>query len=248
MRTRADVRIVSPESNTAIHAKSGGIVIKNASPVNLVVIGLGLALIVFVAGVSTILALNRAVPTEMWAAGGAISGALIGLLVPAPGSGNPAPAAAGQQAAPPAQPVAAQQVATQPQPVQPAVQQAPAQPQPVQQVAQQAPAQPQPVQQVAQQAPAQPRAVQPVAQKAANAPAASGTSSEPPPTHIAFVILLLIVFLLTLVSGVALSAGWIVPPSGFTETLHEATKVLIALASASGTALIGVFAPTSQHG
>jgi hypothetical protein len=209
-------------------------VIKNASPVNLVVIGLGLALIVFVAGVSTILALNRAVPTEMWAAGGAISGALIGLLVPAPGSGNPAPAAAGQQAAPPAQPVAAQQVATQPQPVQPAVQQAPAQPQPVQQVAQQAPA--------------QPRAVQPVAQKAANAPAASGTSSEPPPTHIAFVILLLIVFLLTLVSGVALSAGWIVPPSGFTETLHEATKVLIALASASGTALIGVFAPTSQHG
>jgi hypothetical protein len=234
MRTRADVRIVSPESNTAIHAKSGGIVIKNASPVNLVVIGLGLALIVFVAGVSTILALNRAVPTEMWAAGGAISGALIGLLVPAPGSGNPAPAAAGQQAAPPAQPVAAQQVATQPQPVQPAVQQAPAQPQPVQQVAQQAPA--------------QPRAVQPVAQKAANAPAASGTSSEPPPTHIAFVILLLIVFLLTLVSGVALSAGWIVPPSGFTETLHEATKVLIALASASGTALIGVFAPTSQHG
>lgn len=225
--------------------------IKNLSPVNLVVVGLGLGLIVFVAGVSTILALNRAVPTEMWAAGGAISGALVGLLVPAPSAGQ---AAASQQAAPPAQQGAApqgQQAAAQHQP-QPGVQAqgvqplAPAQPESIQPLsAQQAPAHPEP--QPPQPAAQQPQPVQPAVQPAANAPGGAAPG-EARSTHIAFVILLLIVFVLTLVGGVALSAGWIVPPSGFADQLHEATKVLITLASGSGTALIGVFAPTSQHG
>lgn len=221
----------------------------NANPVNLVVIGLGAALVVFIAGVSTVLAVHHPVPTEMWAAGGAISGALVGLLVPAPKRGGGEPAAEPVQGQPvqgqpvQAQPVQGQPVQGQPVQAQP-VQAQPVQGQPVQaQPAPAQPAQPQPVQ-------VQPGAApQPVVQVPQPVQQAAGGGGEAVPseqlsTHPAFVVLLFIVFLATAVAGVALSAGWIVPPSGFEKTLHETTTAVVALASASGTALIGVFAPT----
>lgn len=56
---------------------------ENAS-VNLVIVSLGAALVVFFIGVSVVLAVTGSAPTEMWAAGGAVSGALVGYLVPPP--------------------------------------------------------------------------------------------------------------------------------------------------------------------
>jgi flagellar basal body-associated protein FliL len=54
------------------------------STTNLVVLVLGVALVVFFAGVSAVLAVTGSAPAEMWAAGAAISGALVGVLVPPP--------------------------------------------------------------------------------------------------------------------------------------------------------------------
>jgi hypothetical protein len=54
------------------------------STMNLVILVLGAALVVFFAGVSAVLAVTGSAPAEMWAAGAAISGALVGLLVPPP--------------------------------------------------------------------------------------------------------------------------------------------------------------------
>src|SRR6201986_417442 len=56
------------------------------STTNLVVIGLGATLVVFMAGVTAAVAAGQTPPTALWAAGGAVSGALVGLLLPAPGS------------------------------------------------------------------------------------------------------------------------------------------------------------------
>jgi hypothetical protein len=67
---------------------------------SLVILFLGAALVVFFFGVSLVLAVGeQPVPTELWAAGGAISGALVGILVPAPvqgGATNVASAVAGE--------------------------------------------------------------------------------------------------------------------------------------------------------
>jgi hypothetical protein len=67
---------------------------------DLVILFLGAALVVFFFGVSLVLAVGeQPVPTELWAAGGAISGALVGILVPAPAQGgatNVASAVAGE--------------------------------------------------------------------------------------------------------------------------------------------------------
>lgn len=52
----------------------------------LVVVSVGSALVVLFAGACTILAVGHGVPTELWAAASALSGALVGILVPAPGS------------------------------------------------------------------------------------------------------------------------------------------------------------------
>lgn len=55
------------------------------STTNLVVLVLGIALVVFFAGVSAVLTVTGSAPAELWAAGAAISGALVGVLVPPPG-------------------------------------------------------------------------------------------------------------------------------------------------------------------
>src|ERR1700730_10278717 len=51
---------------------------------NFVILSLGIALAVFFAGIPASIAAGHTPPTAAWAAGSAVSGALIGLLVPAP--------------------------------------------------------------------------------------------------------------------------------------------------------------------
>jgi hypothetical protein len=68
------------------------------------------------------------------------------------------------------------------------------------------------------------------------------TAAESAPTEVA-AIALAIVFAVTLTLSVALAAGWLTPSQQFVSSLNELTKAVIALASASGSALIGLFAP-----
>lgn len=51
---------------------------------DIVVAGLGGALVVFFAGATAAIAAGHTPPTELWAAGGAVSGGLLGLLAPSP--------------------------------------------------------------------------------------------------------------------------------------------------------------------
>jgi hypothetical protein len=55
---------------------------KGGSSYRFVVLGVASALVVLFAGASVILAVGHAVPTEMWAAASALSGAFVGILVP----------------------------------------------------------------------------------------------------------------------------------------------------------------------
>ena len=50
----------------------------------LAIVGVAAALVVVIVGASTLAALNRGVPKELWAIGGALSGALVGILAPPP--------------------------------------------------------------------------------------------------------------------------------------------------------------------
>lgn len=62
------------------------------------IVGVSVALVVTIVGASTIAALGHGVPKELWAIGGALSGALVGILVPSPrlaSGGEATPAAAG---------------------------------------------------------------------------------------------------------------------------------------------------------
>jgi hypothetical protein len=53
---------------------------------SLAVVAVGTALVVVFAGAVVILALGRSVPQELWAAASALSGALVGILIPTPGA------------------------------------------------------------------------------------------------------------------------------------------------------------------
>lgn len=64
-----------------------------------VVVGVASSLVVLFAGASVILATGHSVPTELWAAASALSGALVGILVPAKrGDAGAAAAKAGTEA------------------------------------------------------------------------------------------------------------------------------------------------------
>ena len=54
------------------------------SPSTVVVVAVGSALVVLLAGACVVLAVGHPVPTELWAAAGALSGALVGILAPPP--------------------------------------------------------------------------------------------------------------------------------------------------------------------
>jgi hypothetical protein len=55
----------------------------------LAIVGVAAALAVLVIGACVIVAVGHSVPTELWGIGGALSGALVGILAPPPRSGSP---------------------------------------------------------------------------------------------------------------------------------------------------------------
>jgi hypothetical protein len=61
---------------------------------NMVIGFLGAALVVFFTGVCVVIAVKQTAPTQLWAAGGAITGALVGVLMPSPGDGSASVASA----------------------------------------------------------------------------------------------------------------------------------------------------------
>ena len=192
------------------------------STTNLVVVCLGAALVVFFAGVTASVAAGQTPPTAMWAAGGAVSGALIGLLTPAPRSKKSHEVAAefAERTAKEAKIAAAAHA---------------------QDAANAAPAEVGTHQAMA-------RAEATAAEKAsASAVAHRAAAATTPETGIA-TALLFVVFVVSLALGVFLAAGGVVPPSSFTDSLKSITTAVIALASASGSALIGILAPSPSKG
>jgi len=61
---------------------------------NMVIGFLGAALVVFFTGVCVVIAVKQTAPTQLWAAGSAITGALVGVLMPSPGDGSASVASA----------------------------------------------------------------------------------------------------------------------------------------------------------
>jgi hypothetical protein len=188
---------------------------KCCSAMNIVAIGLGVALVVFFAGVTAAIAAGQTPPTALWAAGGAVSGALIGLLVPSPGSrdGHAAAANAAGVVAEEATHEAAKHKA--------------------------AAAAAEGKEAVA--LTAQAEVAEVAASNATHQALAHRAALAEPETPVG---LLAIFFVLVLGLGIALAAGVIVPPPAFVDPLKNVTTAVIALASASGSALIGIFAPS----
>jgi hypothetical protein len=196
---------------------------KRWSTTDLVVVCLGVALAVFFAGVTAAVAAGQTPPTPMWAAGSAVAGALIGLLVPSPGS-KAAHMDAAKEAAAAAKDAEATE-ATARKATAAAAEAAEADAHRAMADAAEATAQ------------------------TANAEAAAHravAASLPETKGAAF--LLLAFFVLSLGLGIALAAGAIVPPQPFIESLKSVTTAVVALASASGSALIGLLAPSSGKG
>jgi hypothetical protein len=168
---------------------------------DLVVIGLGASLVVFFAGVAVAITAGHTPPTEMWAAGSAVSGGLIGLLVGPPRSKKAVEAVVKAEAAgaapPPANPAAAE-----------------------------------------------PPAAPAVAARSADAILAAMSKNS----SFAAAMVLLVFFLGLLTLGVVLAAGIIVPLKEFVQSLQSVTTAVISLAAASGSALVGLLAPSpAQH-
>jgi hypothetical protein len=68
--------------------------------VGIALIAVGTGLVVFLAGVCVIAAVGKQVPSELWSAGSALSGGLLGILAPSPSSPTLGKAAAATVAAP----------------------------------------------------------------------------------------------------------------------------------------------------
>lgn len=189
---------------------------------NLVVVSLGAGLAVFFAGITAAVANGQTPPTAAWAAGSAVSGALIGLLVPAPRTkkGHLAAAEAAEAAEQKANDEAAEHKA-----------QAAA-------AEGDAAAEHNAKAEVAQTAAAH-AASEAIAHRAAAAGIAGTALAS---------VLLFIVFVVLLALAVLLATGTIEPHQAFIESQKSITTAVIALASASGSALIGILAPSSSKG
>jgi lysophospholipase L1-like esterase len=191
---------------------------KSWNTADLVVVVLGAALVVFFAGTTAAIAAGATAPPALWAAGSAVSGALIGLLVPAPGAQVRHEAAAGnaeQRAAVATETAAKHRLAA---------------------------------------AAGGAKA----AEETANAEAAEKTGREEASvaaTHRAAAlsspetkwaaILLAATFFLTLALAVAMAGGAFSPPKELVPSLKGLITAVVAIASASGSALIGILAPSS---
>ncbi|HVR05916.1 MAG TPA: IPT/TIG domain-containing protein, partial [Solirubrobacteraceae bacterium] len=149
----------------------------------LVAVGLGVALGVFLLGTGVAVATGHPPPAPLWAAGSAVTGALLGLLLPAPGTGaaRPERADADTDGTDAGEMLAAVRRAA---------------------------------------------------------------AARPAPETRALAGALLVFFVLSLSLAIALDAGLIVPAPRFAGTLEGVATATLALASASGFALLGLFAPT----
>jgi hypothetical protein len=210
--------------------------------------GLALGLVVFLAGASAAVAVSAHPPTAFWAAGGAVSGGLLGLLLPSPqkpGADVPAALAHLQEAKGHLTPLQDQTPGGQATagvlhamdeatislvsatPGLGAIDEA-----------------------QAQLASLPPSTLQTQAQGALqNAKAALSPPAKAPDWVLAVggwgPIALAGGFALLLSLAVVLAAGAITPPASFkTDSLQEVIKAVITLASAAGSGLIGLFAPS----
>lgn len=171
--------------------------------------GLGAALVVFLAGVTAAVAAGQSPPTALWAAGGAISGGLLGLLVPTPGTqAAHAKTAAALTAV--ADTMDARAVAA---------------------------ANP------ADAAAARAAATEVTAEAAGHSVAAAETG-----VAARTLVFLALFFVLLLALAIVLAGGAITPPTSFVESLKGITTAIVALASAAGTAIIGILAPSPAKG
>jgi hypothetical protein len=164
--------------------RRGALVWASWSTRDLVVVMLGFSLVVFAGGATAAVAAGHTPPAAMWAAGSAVLGGMMGLLVPPPGAGR----------ARARQPAAAHAAETD-----------------------------------AERELARAKAVA----RAAELPETRGAA-----------VLLLIFFTLSLGLSIALADGAVVPKHHLLGSLKDITTALFALASASGTALIGLLAPS----
>jgi cobalamin biosynthesis Mg chelatase CobN len=168
--------------------------------------------------VTAAVAAGQTPPTALWAAGGAVSGALIGLLVPAPGSKK-----AHEEAAATATALARSETTAAADLTQAAEAHAAVRP-------------------AAEKVKAE--AARAVAKEAtAQASAHKAAAAETPETKGATVGLA-VLFVVLLVLSVVLASGLIAPAAEFVPSLKSLTTALVALASASGSALIGILAPS----
>lgn len=176
---------------------------RTSSTTNLVVVVLGAALVVFFAGTTAAIAAGATAPPALWAAGSAVSGALIGLLVPAPGAPRRHKAAA--RSARKRAEAAANDANTPDEK-------------------------------------AKAKTTEETARKEAESHEAAASSS--PETKWA-AILLAAVFFLSLGLAVAMAGGAFSPPKELVPSLKGLITAVVAIASASGSALIGILAPSS---
>jgi hypothetical protein len=188
------------------------------STTNLVVVSLGVALGVFFAGVTAAVAAGQTPPDAMWAAGSAVSGGLIGLLVPSPRTkkGHEAAAKAAEAAGEKAKDEAAQHKAAAAAPGLAAAGEENAKAEVAQAAAEHA-----------------------ASEAVAHNAAAAGVVGTWPAA-----VLLFVAFGLLLALSVLLATGTIPPSSAFVDQQKAVTSAVIALASASGSALIGILAPS----
>jgi hypothetical protein len=193
------------------------------STANLVVVTLGVGLAVFFAGITAAIAAGHTPPDAAWAAGSAVSGALIGLLVPAPQTkkAHLAAAAAAEAVEQEAKTEAADHKAQ----------------------AEAAAGEAAEHEHAAKAEVAQTVATHAASEVVANKAAAAGIAG----TALAST-LLFVVFIVLLVLAVILATGMVEPPHAFIESQQNITTAVIALASASGSALIGILAPSSSKG
>jgi hypothetical protein len=191
------------------------------STTNLVVVVLGAALVVFFAGTTAAIAAGATAPPALWAAGSAVSGALIGLLVPAPGAKGRHEAAASN-----ADDRAATATAT-------------AERQRLAAAAGDAKAE-------AESASAE--AAEATAREAASVAATHRAAALTSPETKVPAILLAVVFVLSVALAVAMAGGAFSPPKELVPSLKGLITAVVAIASASGSALIGILAPSSGKG
>jgi hypothetical protein len=156
------------------------------------VASLGAALVVFFAGATAAVAAGASTPTALWAAGGALTGGLLGLLAPQPAPKEVRDAAVGAKAN------ALSRVA---------------------------------------------------AGGGAPAPSTPALDAAAAGTPRSAVGALALVFVALLALAVVLAGGAITPPTSFgPQSLEHLIKTVVALASAAGTGLIGLMAPSPTTG